>query len=142
MTFIKLIRTKLFKLIFLLPLHEIEFVMREKRLKLYNQLIADNPSFERKGKTMPYTSANGYMFSQLNKDNEIGIRLSKESGRKFMEKHQTGEFRSYGAVMRDYVLVPEHLYSDMELLSKYLEESYQHVMSLKPNTSKKAGGKK
>ena len=41
--------------------------MWEEKLKLYDELISKCPRFERKGKTMPYTSANGYMFSLLNK---------------------------------------------------------------------------
>ena len=106
--------------------------MWEERLKLYDKLIEMNPNFKRKGKTMPFTSANGYMFSQLNKHGEIGIRLSKESGKKFMEKYQTTPFKAYGAVMKEYVLVPEHLLKETELLSSYLNESYHYVTSLKP----------
>ena len=37
--------------------------MWEKKLEIYDQLIAKCSRFKRKGKTMPYTSANGYMFS-------------------------------------------------------------------------------
>ncbi len=106
--------------------------MREEKLKFYDKLIAMNPNFERKGKTMPYTSANGHMFTLFNKACEIGIRLSKESGEKFMEEHQTTIYKSYGAVMRGYVLVPERLYDDIELLSAYVQESYEYVLSLKP----------
>ena len=83
--------------------------MWKEKLALYDQLISMNPHFERKGKTMPYTSANGYMFSQLNKNGEIGIRLSKEAGQQFMKEHKTTVFKSYGAVMKGYVLVPDHL---------------------------------
>ena len=101
-------------------------------LNIYDELVAKLPHIERKGKTMPYTSANGYMFSQLNKAGEIGIRLSKESGQKFMEEYNSTEFRSYGAVMKDYVLVPETLLDDLDLLSEYLDEGYHHVMSLEP----------
>lgn len=106
--------------------------MWEEKLKFYDKFIATNPKFKRKGKTMPYTSANGYMFTLLNKAGEIGIRLSKPSQKKFIEAHNSGPFKSYGAVMRDYVLVPEELYDNMELLATYLEESYQYVMSLPP----------
>lgn len=104
----------------------------KETLAFYDKLVAENPNFERKGKTVPYTSANGYMFSLMNKDGEFGIRLSKESQKKFMEDHNTGEFRSHGAVMRGYVLIPENLYENTELLSATLEEAYQHVMSLPP----------
>ena len=106
--------------------------MWEKNLEFYDKLVSANPNFERKGKTVPYTSANGYMFSLLNKDGELGFRLSKESGKKFMEEHQTTIFKSHGAVMRDYVLIPERMFEKFELLSAYLEDGYQHVMSLPP----------
>ena len=52
--------------------------MWKEKLKVYDQLVAKCPRFERKGKTMPYTSANGYMFSLLNKAGEVGIRFSKD----------------------------------------------------------------
>ena len=51
--------------------------MITEKLKIYDALVAKCTRFKRKGKTMPYTSANGYMFSLLNKDSEIGIRFYK-----------------------------------------------------------------
>ncbi len=104
----------------------------DDKLKIYDTLVAMSPNFERKGKTVPYTSANGYMFSFINKEGELGIRLSKESGKAFKEKYDATEFRSHGAVMKDYVLIPNELLNDLETLSTYLEESFQHVMSLPP----------
>lgn len=106
--------------------------MWEEKLAFYDSLIARNPNFERKGKTVPYTSANGYMFSILNKDGEIGIRLGKESGETFMKKYQTTRFKSHGAYMRGYVLIPEDLYGNLDILSKTLQEAFEFVMSLEP----------
>lgn len=106
--------------------------MWDERLDLYDRLVALCPRFERKGKTMPYTSANGYMFSLLNKDAELGIRLSKESGERFKEEHETTIFKSYGAVIRGNVLIPDAMLDDLETLATYLDEAYDHVMSLKP----------
>jgi len=104
-----------------------------KKLEIYDRLVATaGPEIVRKGKTMPYTSANGYMFSLLNKDAEIGIRLSKESCKKFMEEFKTTVFKSHGATMRDYVLIPEEMLDDLDMLASYLEEGYKHVMSLPP----------
>ena len=105
---------------------------QKEKIEFYDRLIKTNSNLERKGKTMPYTSANGYMFTLLNKDGEIGIRLSKEQGQKFMEEHNTTIYKSYGAVMRGYVLIPERLYDDMGLLTCCLNDSYEYVMSLKP----------
>ncbi|MEM7550796.1 MAG: hypothetical protein AAF363_14025 [Bacteroidota bacterium] len=106
--------------------------MWEEKLAFYDKLVATKPDLERKGKTMPYTSANGHMFSMMNKDGEIGVRLSKESGEKFMEKYKTTRFKSHGAFMRGYVLIPEALYDNMDLLSALLQEAYEYVMSLEP----------
>ncbi len=104
----------------------------EKNKAVYDSLISVNPNIERKGKTMPYTSANGYMFSQLNKAGEIGIRLSKDVGDALMEKHNTTKFKSYGSFMKDYVLIPESMFEDLAFLSSVLQQGLEHVMSLPP----------
>ena len=106
--------------------------MREEKLKIYDELVAMCSRFKRKGKTMPYTSANGYMFSLFNKDNEIGIRFSKEVQEKYIEEWPTTIYKSYGAVMRGYVLIPEKMLNDLDSVAKYLNESYEYVMSLEP----------
>lgn len=106
--------------------------MREDKVKLYDELVAKCPRFERKGKTMPYTSANGHMFSQLNKDGELGIRFSKEVQEKYMQELETTYFKSYGAVLKGYVLMPEHLWDDLDNLASYLTESYNYILTLEP----------
>ena len=104
----------------------------EKKLKFYDELVAKCPRFKRKGKTMPYTSANGYMFSLFNKNSEIGIRFSKEVQEKFLKEWPTHRYKSYGALMKGYVLVPEKMLNDLDVVAKYLDESYNYVMTLKP----------
>ena len=106
--------------------------MREDKLKIYDELIAKCARFKRKGKTMPYTSANGYMFSLFNKDNEIGIRFSKEVQEKYMKALDTTYYKSYGATMKGYILIPERMLEDLDSLAKLLDESYDYVMSLEP----------
>jgi len=63
--------------------------MWKEKLKVYDALVAKCPRFERKGKTMPYTSANDYMFSLFNKAGEIGIRFSKEVQQKYLKEFET-----------------------------------------------------
>lgn len=106
--------------------------MWEERLAIYDKLVAKCPGFDRKGKTMPHTSANGYMFSLMNKDGELGIRFSKEVQEKYIQEWDSGLFKSYNSVMHGYVLVPEHMFEDLDTLAKYLTESYEYVMSLDP----------
>jgi len=104
----------------------------KEKLAIYDQLVAHCPRFERKGKTMPYTSANGYMFSLYNKAKEIGIRFSKQRQEELMKELDTTLYKSYGAVMKGYILIPEHLWSNHVLIAEYLNESYDYVMSLEP----------
>ena len=106
--------------------------MWEDRLKLYDKLISKCPRFERKGKTMPYTSANTHMFSLLNKAGEIGIRFSKEVQEKYIKEWNTTTYKSYGAIMRGYILIPEAMLEDLDLVATYLNESYDYVMNLAP----------
>lgn len=106
--------------------------MWEKQLAIYDE-IANLAAIERKGKTMPYTSSNGYMFSLLNKNGELGIRLSKEDGKKFLEDYpDSGPLKSHGATMREYVLIPKSLLSNKKLVTLYLKKGLNYVNSLKP----------
>ncbi|MEO9966919.1 MAG: hypothetical protein ABJF11_14070 [Reichenbachiella sp.] len=106
--------------------------MYAERLKLYDELISKCSRMERKGKTMPYTSANGYMFSLLNKAGEIGIRFSKEIQEKYMQEFETTLYKSYGAVMKGYILIPDELLKDLDKVANLLDESYDYVMTLEP----------
>lgn len=81
--------------------------MDKEKLKIYDSLVGQCPRFERKGKTMPYTSANGYMFSMLNKADELGIRFSKEVQEKCFDEYNTTLFKNYGAVIKGYILITE-----------------------------------
>jgi hypothetical protein len=106
--------------------------MWKQNLEIYDKLVAKCPRFDRKGKTMPYTSANGYMFSLLNKDGQLGIRFSKAVQKKYIQEFGSTLFKSYGAVMKGYVLIPDHMLQDLDKLAEYLNESYDYVMTLDP----------
>lgn len=109
----------------------------EEKLKLYDALIAKCPHIERLGKSMPYTAANTHMFSLLNKDGEVGIRFSEEVKEKYIEELPSTIYKSYGAVMRGYVLIPDELLeNDLDRVAEMLNESYEYVMSLKANPRK------
>jgi len=106
--------------------------MWEEKLKIYDAIVDKCPRFERKGKSMIYTSANGYMFSLLNKPGEIGIRFSKEVQKKYLEELNTTLYKSYGATMKGYILIPEVMLEDLDKIAKYMNESYDYVMTLEP----------
>ena len=105
-------------------------IMWEEKLKVYDELVTKCPRFERKGKTVPYTSANGYMFSLLNKEGEIGIRFSKNVQKKYIEEFGSSIYKSYNSIMHGYVLIPEDMLEDLDNVAKYFDESYDYVMSL------------
>jgi hypothetical protein len=103
---------------------------RDEVLQIYDEAVNKCDRFRRKGKTMPYTSANGHMFSLLNKDGQLGIRFSKELQNRFIEEYKTTTFKSYGATMRGYILIPDELLNDQCKLIDLLNGSYDYVMTL------------
>ena len=113
------------------------------KLALYEKLVATNPAVERKGDTMPYTSLNGHMFSLFAKDGSLGLRLSEKDREDFLNTHKAVLMQQYGAVMKEYVLLPERLLSNTKELKKYFDLSYAYVKSLRPKpTAKKKSAKK
>ncbi len=104
----------------------------KERLKQYDDLIAYFSDIERKGKTTPYTSTNTYMFSFLSKDGTLALRLSQEQITEFNKKHNTVNVIQHGRILKDFVAVPEELFSDLESLKTYVELSFEHTNGLIP----------
>jgi TfoX/Sxy family transcriptional regulator of competence genes len=103
---------------------------------LYDQLIATNPKIERKGAANPYTSVNGNMFTLLHQS-RLAIRLPEKKREEFLKKYKTTLFEAYGAVMQEYVAVPDALLTKTRELQKYLDFSYDYAGTLKPKPTKK-----
>ena len=111
-------------------------------LKLYEKLVATNPSVQRKGATMPYTAVNGHMFSLFTREAWLALRLPTEQREAFLKKYKTKLCEQYGTVMPEYVQVPPALLKKTQELRQYFDLSYNYVSSLKPKpTTKKAAGK-
>jgi TfoX/Sxy family transcriptional regulator of competence genes len=113
------------------------------KLELYEKLVATNPSVERKGATMPYTSLNGHMFSLLTKTGKLALRLPTEERDAFLKKYKTKLCEQYGVVQKEYVEVPDSLLKKTRELKKFFDLSYAYVASLKPKptTRKKKAAK-
>jgi len=108
------------------------------KLALYDKLIATHPEIERKGAANPYTSLNGHMFSLLlGPKGVMALRLPKNEREKFLKKYDTTLYEAYGAVMREYVTVPDSLLKNTKGLEKYLAMSYAYVKTLKPKATRK-----
>ena len=105
--------------------------------KAYDSLLATVPEIERKGKNNPYTSLNGHMFSFIAKEGYLAIRLPKDKQEQFFKHYSAEPAISYGAVMREYVRVPDSMIHNTDLLSEYLKISLEYIKTLKPKPSKK-----
>ena len=107
------------------------------RVELYEKLIATIPNLERKGDANPYTAINGNMFTLLYQSSSLAIRLPDDKREEFLKKHKTTLFEAYGAVMKEYVAVPDAMLKNTKELKKYLEFSYEYAKALKPKPSRK-----
>jgi TfoX/Sxy family transcriptional regulator of competence genes len=105
--------------------------------ELYDKLIATHPKIERKGASMGYTSLNGHMFTLLGPSGKLAIRLPEAEREKFLRRHNTTLYEAYGAVMKEYVEVPEALFKHTKELQKYLAISYDYIATLKPKPTRK-----
>ena len=114
-----------------------------EKVQLIEALVATNPKIELKGDTLPYTSVNGNMFSVLSKEGKFSLRLSEADRAAFVAKYKTKPVVMYGAVMTEYVDVPDTLLAKTAELRKYFDASYAYTSALPPKaTTRKAAGKK
>ena len=111
-------------------------------LEAYERLVATQRGVERKGAAMPYTSLGGHMFSFLTKAGTLALRLPSDEREAFLKKYKTKLCEQHGAVLKEYVEVPEALLKNTPALKKYFDVSYAYVASLKPKPTKKRGATK
>ena len=104
----------------------------EREIALYEALIATHPEIDQKGKSSPYTSINGNMFTILSANGVLGMRLGVADREAFMETFGTGLCEAHGTVMKEYVAVPAELLAETEKLAPYLAKSYDYAKGLKP----------
>ncbi len=101
-------------------------------LSLYEKAVSELHDVRRKGKANPYTSHGGHMFSFLDKDARVSVRLGKEVLLKFMKDNNTTKSKQHGSEMREFALVPEVILIDTKLMTNLLKKSLEYVSSLKP----------
>jgi hypothetical protein len=103
-----------------------------ERLERYEEIVATQPDVRRKGAANPYTSRNGWMFSFLDADGEISIRLSEDDRAQFMSAYESRISIQYGREMKEFVVVPDDLLDDLDTLAQWFARSYEWVGTLKP----------
>ncbi len=109
------------------------------KLALYERLIATDPSIERKGVTIPYTSANGKMFMYLSPTGDLRLRLPAEERDAFMKTYRTKLALSNGVVMKEFVAVPPGLFARISELEPYLRISSAYAARLGTKKGAKRG---
>jgi len=104
--------------------------MPAAKVALYDSLLATEPGIERKGATIPYTSANGKMFTYLSPMGELRLRLPALDREAFMTKYGTKPVVQHGVLMKDWVAVPAALSARIAELKPYLKKSRAYARQL------------
>ena len=76
------------------------------------------------------------MFTLLHNSRSLAIRLPEDKRGEFLKKYKTTLFKAYGAVMKEYVAVPDALLKNTKELRKYLELSNEYVRTMKPKPTR------
>jgi TfoX/Sxy family transcriptional regulator of competence genes len=109
----------------------------EEKLALFDKLIAIRPEIERKGANNAYAAVNGNMFLLMQPDGVLAIRLPEEAREEFLKKYKAKLHEAYGAVMKEYVAVPEAATGKTKEMQKYVAASYEYAKGLKAKATKK-----
>lgn len=107
-------------------------------LDLYAAVVdASSSDIPLKGAKNPYTARNGHMFSFLDGDGVMALRMSDEQQEEFLERYKSGPVMQYGSVMRGYLSVPADLLEKTAELGAWFEKSYEWIGTLEPKPTKK-----
>ena len=107
-------------------------------LAAYRSVVEGSHSgAEVKGAKNPYTSRNGHMFSFLDADGTMALRLSDELTEEFRSSFESGDVRQYGATMRGYSSVPAELLADPDTLAAWFDWSWEWIGTLPAKPTKK-----
>jgi TfoX/Sxy family transcriptional regulator of competence genes len=109
----------------------------EEKLVLFDQLIAVRPEIERKGANNAYAAVNGNMFLLMQADGVLAIRLPEDTREEFLKKYKAKLHEAYGAVMKEYVAVPDATLGKTKEMQKYVAASYEYAKGLKAKATKK-----
>lgn len=106
-------------------------------LEAYRSVVEESRSgTEVKGAKNPYTSRNGHMFSFLDGDGTMALRLSDELTEEFRSSFESGDVSQYGATMRGYSSVPAELLADAGTLADWFDRSWEWIGTLPPKPTK------
>ena len=107
------------------------------KLELYEKLVATVAAADRKGASMPYTSRNGHMFSFLDPEGQLSLRLPEAEREAFLAEHDTRLSEQHGRVMKEYVVVPESVFDRPAILEAAFAVSIAYIRTLKPKPTRR-----
>ena len=111
---------------------------KQDSLSIYQSLV-DNAGLDLKGAKSRYTSMNGNMFSFLDGEGRLALRLGRDDREEFLATHKDSVCVQHGHVMKEYVLVPEAILHNRRELEKLFGKCRTYASSLKPKpTSRKS----
>ena len=106
-------------------------------LERYRAVVEASGNGEVKGAKNPYTSRNGHMFSFLDADGTMALRLPDELLTEFREANDSGPVIQYGRTMQGYSSVPAELLADTGALRRWYDRSWGWIGTLEPKPTKK-----
>ena len=106
-------------------------------LECYRTMVETLGDGEVRGAKNPYTSRNGHMFSFLDPDGLMAIRLSPDLEAEFRSHYESGPVIQYGRTMRGYSSVPQELLDEPETLRAWYDRSWEWIGTLEPKPTKK-----
>ena len=107
-------------------------------LELYTAVVERSASDASvKGAKNPYTSLNGHMFSFLDADGAIALRLPNELYEDFLARYDGDPVMQFGRVIQGYVFVPEELLRNTDELAVWFDRSHDWISTLQPKPTKK-----
>ena len=78
------------------------------------------------------------MFSFLDPDGMMALRLSDELRDEFEAGYESGPVMQYGSTMRGYASVPADLLARTDELSAWFDRAHDWIGTLEPKPTKKA----
>ncbi|MEO5582338.1 MAG: hypothetical protein ABIR66_06580 [Saprospiraceae bacterium] len=107
-----------------------EAYLKTETLEIYLQHLTSLPNIERKGAAMPYTSIHGHMFSFMDLEGNLALRLPEKERNEFLKKYKTHLCIAHGKVLKEYVAVPKKIFQDLTGMKKYFKQSFDYAYSL------------
>jgi len=109
----------------------------EKMIEFFDAILPGGSKVERKKMFgCPVGFINGNMFMGLHNDRII-LRLGENEREGFIREYNAEIFEPMpGRKMREYVVIPENLLTNISSLKTWCEKSYEYTSKLKPKETK------